>query len=923
VLLGRQREIAHIDRLIDAARAGASAALVLHGPAGIGKSSLIAEAVRHAEEQGFLVLRTRGFESESEIPFGGLLELLTPLLHLRDRLAEPQARALGSALALEPPSPFDRFAVPAGMLSVLDAAATDQPVLACVDDVHWLDGASLEALAFVARRLGAEGVVLLLGTRPMDDVVGALAGVQTLEIPALEHDAARELLEQASPHALADHVADGLLSTAGGNPLALVEMPRALSRAQLAGREPLSGPLPAGETIQRAFVRQLEALPPETQFALLLASAMETGRPDHFHAAREYLGLPVDVLGAAEDGGLVTVGASIEFSHPLLRSAAYHASRAEDRRRAHRALADVVDPARRAWHLATAAVEPDEQVAASLEAAGHEARLRGGQLAAGQAFERAAQLSVDPTAKARRLLEAATDLAGAGRPDHAMGLVDAAAALRPEGDLATQTVRVRGRLEMLRGAPLLAHDLVMAEAERVKATRPVTAASLMVEAAVAHMMTGDMEALVTSGNRARELLDGSDPVLEALAGVLVGEAHAALGNEEQADALIDPVLPLLTGGHVLSMPAEIVGMAGMCAIWYERWDRATAVLDRLISAARDASAVTSLIYPLSAHALLDFRRGRWQSAYADAAESVRLARETGNHALLAFGLAALSLIEAAMGRSDDARAHARESLDLCAQLGGLIIKSYAHHALGLDALGSGDSARAAEHLDRAQRTGAPLRMQRGLVQFGADRVEALHRAGRTDEAHLALEELADGSSGGRWALAAIARCRGILAESGYEDHFENALGHHQRDGQPFERGRTQLAYGERLRRDRRRADAREQLIEALEIFERLGAARWTERVRAELRVTGGTSPSANPGPLAKEAVAAAGLDELTAHELQIARLVAYGLTNREVAAKLFLSPKTIEYHLSQIYRKLDLRSRTQLASLMTAELSAA
>jgi DNA-binding CsgD family transcriptional regulator len=434
------------------------------------------------------------------------------------------------------------------------------------------------------------------------------------------------------------------------------------------------------------------------------------------------------------------------------------------------------------------------------------------------------------------------------------------------------------------------------------------------------MITGDMEALVAAGNRARSLIAG-EPLLETLAGVLVGEAHAALGDEDEADELLDPAVALLTGPQMLAMPAEIVGMAGMCGIWYERWDRASTILDRLISAARDASAVTSLIFPLAAHAFLDFRRGRWQPAYADAAEAVRLARETGNHGLLAFALAAVALVEAATGRSQDARINARECLELCERLGAPVISTYVHHALGLEALGSAEAALAAEHLDRAHRLAARLQMQRGVVQFGADRVEALHRAGRTDEAHVALEELADRASGGRWALAAIARCRGILADSGYEDHFEHALGHHQHDGQPFERARTQLAYGERLRRDRRRADAREQLIEALDVLERLGATRWAQRARDELRSTGGGSPTADPAPVAKETVAAAGLDELTAHELQIARLVAYGLTNREVAAKLFLSPKTIEYHLSQIYRKLGLRSRTQLASLMTAELA--
>jgi DNA-binding CsgD family transcriptional regulator len=359
-------------------------------------------------------------------------------------------------------------------------------------------------------------------------------------------------------------------------------------------------------------------------------------------------------------------------------------------------------------------------------------------------------------------------------------------------------------------------------------------------------------------------------------------------------------------------------MAGQCAIWYERWDRATAVLDHLVATARDASAINYLIYPLTAHAVLDFRRGRWAGALADAAEAARLARETGLRPLLTFALAVQAHVEAAMGRREEARAHARESVHLGELLGGPAITIYGVNAQALDALSAGEVENAAELYDRVHRAVTRMHGQRGLIQYGADRVEALARLGRTDDAFQALEEFADRPGGGRWALAALARCRGLLAEKTYEHHFETALSHHEHDGQPFEKARTQLAYGERLRRDRRRADAREQLGEALDVFERLGAQGWADRTRVELRATGGAA--ADAGAAEKEAVAAAGLEELTAHELQIARLVAYGMTNREVAAKLFLSPKTIEYHLSQIYRKLDLRSRTQLASLMASEL---
>ena len=920
LLLGRQRELAHIEELLTAATEGTSAALLVHGEPGIGKSSLLRATLERAGELGFAVLRTRGFESESDIPFAGLLELLTPLLPLRDRIPEVQARALGSALALEAPTPFDRFAVPAGMLSLLAAAAEERPHLVCADDVHWLDDASREALIFVARRLGAEGVVLLCASRPQRDVLEAFTGVEALAVAPLDDATAAELLRREAPHRVSDEVAADLVATAHGNPLALTEIPRTLSADELAGRQPLTGPVPAGERIEEAFARQLADLPAATREALLVAAAMQTGRHDLFVKALDLRGLPADALDAALRAELVVLDGRVDFFHPLLRSALYHAADPVQRRSVHATLAGLAtSPARRAWHLAAAADAPDEEVAAALETAASEARARGGVIAGARAFERAANLSTDDEARARRLLEAASDFAQAGAADHALALVDQAQALVPGGALETEVVRVRGRVEMRRGKPGAAHDLLVAEADRIEADNPGAAASMLVEAAVAHMMTGDMEALVATGDRAREILPpGFDPVIEVLAGVLVGEAHAALGHEDEADALLDPAMPFLTSEYVLGMPSELVGMAGQCAIWYERWDRATAVLDHLVTVARDASAINHIIYPLTAHAVLDFRRGHWGAALADAAEAARLARETRTTPLMTFALAVLAHVEAAMGRRDDARAHGRESVQLADMLGGPAISVYGLNALALDALGAGEVEAATELYDRVHRTTQKLHTQRGVVQYGADRVEALARLGRTDEAFQALEEFADRLGGGRWALAALARCRGILADKTAEHHFQTALSHHMHDGQPFEKARTQLCYGERLRRDRRRADARELLGEALDVFERLGATPWADRARVELRATGGAA--AEGGAAEKEAVAAAGLEELTAHELQIARLVAYGMTNREVAAKLFLSPKTIEYHLSQIYRKLDLRSRTQLASLMASEM---
>jgi DNA-binding CsgD family transcriptional regulator len=363
------------------------------------------------------------------------------------------------------------------------------------------------------------------------------------------------------------------------------------------------------------------------------------------------------------------------------------------------------------------------------------------------------------------------------------------------------------------------------------------------------------------------------------------------------------------------MNPEILGMAGHSAIWIERWDRAQAVLDRIIEDAREASAVGVLIYPLSARSHLDFRRGRWQAAYADAAESVELARETGQIGLLAHSLTALARVESALGHGRDAQAHGREALDLCRALGSDAIRVYALSVLAFDDLAHGRVEPAIEYLDEAFDVTERLTMNEpGLVQWAPDHIEALARSGETERASVSLERFTRDAvaTGRRWALAAAARCRGILAPADFAEHFEEALRLHADDGQPFERARTQLAYAERLRRVKQRADARPFLNDALATFERLGAKPWIARAQAELQATGGPS-----GPREEAAVSRA--DELTPSELKIALLVAQGLTNREVAGSLFLSPKTVEHHLSSIYRKLDVRSRTQLARLFAEE----
>ena len=914
MIVGRTRERTDLEAVLEAAREGRSTVLLVHGEAGIGKTTLLDEAVAAAPD--FRVLRARGYESESDIPFAGLLDLLSPLLDLLDRIPPAQAAALRGSLALGDPVPHDRFAVPAALLSLLGAAAEERPVLAIVDDVHWLDGASLEALLFTSRRLGAEGIVLILASRDGEGFDALAAGLPRLRVGALEPACARELLEHRSG-GIADAVADQLLETAGGNPLALVEIPTLLDARQLAGREPLPAPLPPGSSVEGAFQRQLDRLPVDTRRALIVVSAMQTNRVDVLHEALERLGIDRGCLDVAEDAGVVSVeGGRMLFRHPLLRATVYHGASAPDRRAAHDVLAVVApDPQRRAWHMAHAAVAPEETVAAALEEAGHDARGRGGHGAAAAAFARAAELSVDDESRARRDLEAATDFTLAAQFDKALALIDDGLSLTADPVLRTDLRRQRGHLELRRGAPMAANAVLKEEAAWLEAQGDrARAATTLIEASVAHMMTGDMVALGEGARHARELAHGVAPPVELLATVIEAETLLALGRTEEGEALLEPCLPFLLEGDPLAtgLP-EVVGMAAQCSVWVERFDRARGILDRLVRAARDASAVGLLIYPLAARSHLGFRVGRWAAALADAAESVELARQTGQIGLLSHSLTALARVESALGRSEDAQRHGRESLEICRAMGGDAIRVYALAALAFDDLVTGRVESTIELLDEAAEVADRLTMEEpALVQWAPDHVEALARAGRPDDARIALarfERQAEFTQR-RWALAAAARCRGILAGDGYAEQFEEALQWHAGDGQPFERARTQLAYAERLRRAKQRAEARPHLSAALDTFDHLGARPWADRCRAELTATGGPS---GPRPDASRA------DELTPHELKIALLVAQGLTNREVAASLFLSPKTIEHHLSAIYRKLDVKSRTQLARLLAEE----
>jgi DNA-binding NarL/FixJ family response regulator len=869
---------------------------------------LIADACGRAA--GLRVLFTRGVESEADIAFAGLHDLVRPVLGLRGALPEVQSRALEAALALAEPEPAERFAVHAATLGLLAAAADPDGLLVVVDDAHWIDAPTRSALLFAARRLDQEGVLVVMVVRPgaAPDLEGA--GLDTMHVEPLGEEAATALLDREA--ALAPAVRERVLAEAAGNPLALRELAGALTAAQRTGQEPLPSPLPVGPAIQHAFAQRVHDLPAETARALLVAAASDTSEEQVVGAAVAALGVAHSALEEAERAGLIALsGPALLFRHPALRSAVYHAADPADRRAAHRALADALTARgmadRAAWHRAAAAVEPDESVASALEAAAGDARRRGGLGSAAHAFEVAGRLSPAPADRVRRMNESAENWLLAGNAERAVAALDDA--LERAGGPAERAdlQRLRGRVEVLRGRPRQAHDLLVHEAHLIESIDPARAAMLHAEASVAHMAGGDMRALERRARRAVELGDASGAMQAgALGRIVLAECMIARGEGRTAHPELRQYEPLLMNRDVWVQASEIVAMAASCCVWLEDFEFAERMLTGLIEHARATSAMRALAFPLAVRSSLAFRRGHWRESRADADEAARLARDVDEVTLLAYALAALAQVEGAMGVAS-ARDRARTGRRLSQELGTEAIGFYADVALGLTELGDGREVEAVEPLERALEASERLGSREpGLQLPHPDLAEAYARAGRRDDAErlaAAFGERVEQSIAAA-PRAALARVRLLLAG---DDELDAAIADAAQAATaaaaPFERARTDLVTGERLRRARRRVDAREPLRAASRAFEWLGAQPWQRRAEAELQATGErVRPRGEPGVD----------DELTPQELRIAQLVAAGSTNKEVAAAVFLSPKTIEYHLASVYRKLGVRSRAEL-----------
>jgi DNA-binding CsgD family transcriptional regulator len=894
VLVGREAESEALQRLVQGARDGQSGALILRGEAGIGKSALLEYAAASAE--GFTVLRGTGVESESELAYAALHQILRPVFDRIDGLPAPQAAALRGAFALSGEAVEERFRVSLGVLGLLAETADERPLLCLVDDAQWLDGASADALVFAARRLAAERVVLLFAARDDPARPFLAPGLPDLRPSPLSGAEARSLVEARAAD-VAPAVVEWVVENAGGNPLALVELPTGLSTEQRRGLDPLVAAAGPATSVEQAFLRRVEALPLPTRELLVVASAEETCDRATIVRAAAALGLEEDGLVAAEQAGLVRVSAGrIDFHHPLVRSAVYRGAGFATRERAHAALADVLtaesEADRRAWHRASATVGHADDVAADLEATAERARLRSGHAAAAAALERAAALTGDDAVRARRLVGAAEAAWHSGKADRTAGLVESARPLVSDPRSTAELERLRGLLELRRGVLVDAADILMGAAELMAPVDPGEALDMLIDAREAAGWAGDTPRTIDSRVRASALPQSDDPRTRFSADLL-----EAVGRLYEGDGA--SVMPL--AGDVLVRADEfddprLLAWAATLATALGDGAREATLMRRAIANARASGAVDTLTNVLLIHSVVGLLGGRLDFE-GEAVEALGLAEAadlpTAAHTLQGL----LTVCSAVRGREDECLARSQAAAPA---LSGGPASSLADWGVGILELSRRRADVAFPRLAAAA-AGHPY----FAVMALPDLVEAASAAGRRQEAEAAAEAFGAFAQPGApaWALALAARCRAQLAgPAAAEAAYEEALVLHADGERPLDRARTELLFGELLRRERRRTDSREHLRSALSAFERLGAELWAERARIELRATGETARRRDAATLA----------DLTPQELQIARLVGEGHSNKEVAAQLFLSPRTVEYHLRKVFTKLGIASRAEL-----------
>ncbi|KAB2350915.1 LuxR family transcriptional regulator [Actinomadura rudentiformis] len=897
-LYGRDAEQSTIERLLQRARSGRSGVLVLRGEAGIGKSALLEVAEGAATDMR--VLRGTGIERESGMPYAGLHLLLRKYLDRIDALPEGQARALRGALNLGTGDETrgDRFLVGLAVLTLLSDLAEERPLLCLIDDAHWLDPATAEALLFVARRLEAEAIVLLLAVRDPDAPEFTAEGLPELRVGALDKDAAADLLNARAAE-LPGHVQSEILVAAMGNPLALLELPTAHASAE---------PSTTYTRLQRTFADRVAALPEQTQLLVLMAAIDDQGDLSMILPAAERFGASVADLEPAERDRLVRTGEGrLEFRHPLIRTAVYGEATLSRRLSAHSALAEVYraggDRCHFAWHLASATTGLDEKTAAVLEETAELERDGGGHASVAAMYERAAMLSPDPGERGRRLSVAAKAAADAGMSEQAISLAERATADVTDPLARADLVLLRAGLADEQDRTKEAHRLLSGTAESVVGLNAQTAGYLFFQAGSAAANAGDFALLDRTAARAEELGVPNASLVRALARAFAGLNPGGHGDTADGVAAL----------------RELMGSRNDClgprdAVRTVMWHLMIGDLDGGLEAAaelerryRREGALGLLSLVLMPLARLQLMLGHTRDALTTATEGMRIAADTGQHRIRIYQATTLAQLAAMQG--DEQRC---EELTTEALARGLP-PSNVHAATARSLLDLGLGRHEAS-LNRLAGVVAGT-SRAGVIAALPDLVEAAVRVGQPERAHEAARWHQDWAmqAGQPWARAIAARCAALLApDDKAEALYEEAVHLHLQGGPPFEHARTELLYGEWLRRSRHRNEARGHLRTALEIFERLGADQWSERTRTELRAAGESLGDAIPDRSDVLAL-------LTPQELQVVRLAAAGLSNREIGAQLFLSPRTVGYHLYKAYPKLGVASRNELSRLEPAK----
>ncbi|MEU8986741.1 AAA family ATPase [Streptomyces sp. NPDC048558] len=900
-MTGRRVECGVLDQLIGAVRAGESRALVVHGEPGVGKTALLEYLAVQA--RGFRVVRAAGVQSEMELAFAGLHQLCAPLLDRIDHLPVPQRDALRTAFGMsEGPAP-DRFLVGLAVLGLLSEVAEQQPLMCLIDDQQWLDGASAQVLAFVARRLGAESTGLVFAARV---VSGTLVGVPELVIEGLREADARALLDAVLTEPIDARVRDQIVFETRGNPLALLELTRGLAPAELAGGFGLPGLVPLSGGIEENFLRRASALPERTRQLLLIAAADPSGDPALVWRAAGRLGIGVDAAAPAADTGLVEFGTRVRFRHPLARSAAYRSASAQDRQVTHRALAEAtdqrLDPDRRAWHRAQAAPGPDEDVAAELERSAGRARARGGTAAAAAFLKQAATLTLDPAGRAGRALAAAQAQIQAGAFDVAGDLL-AMAESGPLSDFQQANVdAMRAQLAYITSRGGDAPTLLLKAARRLEPIDADLSRTTYLDALVAAIFAGRLAG--PGGN-----------VLEA------ARAASAAPPPRRAprapDLLLDGTTAGLHVGYAAGVPAlrralsdfgdgmspeeELRRMYLACITAMRLWDddRWEELSARYVRLARETGALSELPLALTARAYMLLFTGDLTAA-ASLTEELHAVNEATGSGLASYGAMGLAAL-----RGDEAGASALidATLEDVTRRGegvGITFAEWANATLN-NGLGHYDKAMAA-----GLRATAYDKDLGSLCWSLVELIEAAARCGRTETAtgaYVRLTEMASASHTD-WVRGAQARSYALLSEGDAAERlYLEAIARFAKTRLRVDLARAHLVYGEWLRRERRRNDAREQLRTAHTMLDTMGITAFAERADRELRAAGGT---------AHQRTVPSRHEELTAQEAQIARMARDGLSNPEIGTRLFISARTVQYHLRKVFTKLGITSRSQL-----------